>query len=440
MRDEMGKPRPTEIGTREAKVKAAPELMERGDWLCVNVETSCPWPVYPQPFEFAGHVMWIVPLTQEEYGGVAMMVPKELSREEAEGLLLRFLSVLSWRERSGIAVAHRSGGSMPFMMGLNKKIGFAIREEFDLTELLCPEEERPRIALALMREALSLNNHGYSFLSCWRVLELAYPVTKDRVAWMQSTVPSLKGPGIQEALESIAESDVAAVCKHLFESGRCAVAHASGTPIINPDDPRDALRLYRELPLLRKLAEKAIEDGFGIPTRSTEFAQHLYELRGWKKVFGDDLVCRLLCGAGPLEGEQVDMPSISVRLRQRPPYMPMENMEIAGLDVQDAIIKVAYKSADGLFEIRFQLDFGEERLLFAIDDGIYGRDDGSVAAAEYRREFHRFLRDYFLNGELLILNSDTGEILSRKDAFLPRNCYVELGCVLKYGIPLRGVA
>lgn len=429
MRDEMGKPRPTEISTREAKFEAAPELKERGDWLCVNVETSCPWPVYPQHFEFAGHAMWIVPLTQEEYGGVAMKVPKELSHEEAEGLLLRFLSVLSWRERSGIAVAHRSGGSMPFMMGLNKKIGFAIREEFDLTELLCPEEERPRIAMALMREALSLNHHGYSFLSYWRVLELAYPVTKDRVAWMQSIVSSLKGHGIQEALESIAASDVEAVCKHLFESGRCAVAHASGKPIINPDDPRDALRLYRELPLVQKLAEKAIEEGFGISMRSTEFAQHLYELKGWKKVFGDDLVRRLLSGAGPLEGEQADMPSISVRLRQRPPYIPMENMEVAGLDVHDAIIKVAYKSADGLFEMRFQLDFGEERLLFAIDDGIYGRDDGSVAAAEYRREFHRFLRDYFLNGELLILNSDTSEILSRKDAFLPQNCYVELdGC------------
>ena len=177
---------------------------------------------------------------------------------------------------------------------------------------------------------------------------------------------------------------------------------------------------------MQKLAEKAIEEGFGIPTRSTEFAQHLYELREWKKVFGDDLVRRLLSGAGPLECEQADMPSVSVRLRQRPPYIPMENMVISGLDVLGAIIRVAYKSVDGLFEMRFQLDFGEERLAFAIDDGIYGRDDGSVAAAEYRREFHRFLRDYFLNGELLILNSASGEIVPRKDAFLPQNCFVDL--------------
>ncbi len=426
MRDDMGMPRPTEISTREAKFAAAPELKERGDWLCVNVETSCPWPVYPQSFEFADHLMWIIPLTQEEYGGVAMKVPKGLSREEAEGLMLRFLSVLSWRERSGIAVAHRSGGSMPMMMGLNKKLGFAIREEFDLIDLACPEEEGPRIALALMREALSLNHHGYAFLSYWRVLELAYPVTKARVDWMQATLPTLSGPGIKEALETIAAQGAEDVCRHLFESGRCAMAHASGKPIINPDDPRDALRLYRELPLVRMLAERAIEAGFGIPTPSTEYAQHLYELRGWKQVFGDNLIGRLLSGEGPREEENVDMPNVSVRLRQRPPYPPMENMTIAGLDVEGAVVRVAYNSADGLFEMRFRLDFGEERLHFAIEDGIYGHDDGSVAAAEYRREFYRFFRDYFLNGELVILNSNTAEILSRKDAFLPTNCYVEL--------------
>jgi hypothetical protein len=370
--------------------------------------------------------LWIIPLTQDEYGGVAMKVPKELSHEEAEGLLLRFLSVLSWREGCGIAVAHRSGGSLPIMMGLGTKIGFAIRDEFDLIDLFCPEEERPRIALALMREALSLNHHGYSFLSYWRVLELACPVAKDRVDWMCSTVPSLKGYDVQAALESIAAPDVETVCKHLFTSGRCAVAHASSDPIINPDEPRDAFRLYRELPLVRQLAERAIEERFGIPTRSTEFAQHLYELRGWKKVFGEDLIGRLLSGAGPLECEQVDMPTISVQLRQQPPYTPMENLAIAGLDVQNTIIKVKYQSPDGLFEMRFQLDFGEERLDFSIADGIYGRDDDSVVAAEYRREYLRFLRDYFLNGELLILNSDTGDILSRKDAFMPLNCNLEL--------------
>lgn len=352
-----------------------------------------------------------------------------ISREDAESLLYRFLSVLSWRENAGISVAHRTGGSLPMMMGLNKKFGFSIREQFDFTDIICPEEENPRIALALMREARSLNHYGYAFLSFWRVLELAFPNPKVRVGWMEETIPALKGPGIEEALENIALENIADVCRHLFESGRCAIAHATGKPIINPDDPRDALRLYRELPLVRELAVRAIEEKFGILTSSTEYAQHLYELRGWKKIFGEDLIRRILNGEMPNENEQVDMPPINVRLRERSPYLPMENMTIRTLDIEGTSIKVAYGTQDGLLELRFKLCLAEERLHFAIEDGIYGGDDGSVIAAEYRKEVQRFIRDYLLNGELQIINAETNELISRKDAYLPLNCFADLdGC------------
>jgi hypothetical protein len=190
MRDDMGMPLPVEIGTRQDKFDAAPELLERGEWICLNVETSCAWPTRPQSTEFAGQRIWIIPITQEDHAGVAMLLPSGMDREDAEALLYRFLSVLAWRENSGIAVAHRTGGSLPYMVGLNKKHGFAIREEFDLTEAVCPTDEAPRIALALMREGRSLNHHGYAFLSFCRVLELAYPESDERIAWMTGTLPS----------------------------------------------------------------------------------------------------------------------------------------------------------------------------------------------------------------------------------------------------------
>jgi hypothetical protein len=60
---------------------------------------------------------------------------------------------------------------------------------------------------------------------------------------------------------------------------------------------------------------------------------------------------------------------------------------------------------------------------------LFGHDNGSVAAAEHSKEMRRFVRDYFLNGELQMWNSETGALLSRKDAFLPVNCFVDLdGC------------
>lgn len=419
-------PFPVEIGTRQEKFDAAPELKERGEWVCLNVEPSCPWPVRPQPVEFAGERIWIVPLTQEEYGGVAMQLHDGMTTDDAASLMHRLLSVISWREDSGVIVVHQTGGSWPMMMGIKKKIGFAIREQFDFTETVCPEEEEPRIALALMREARSLNHYGYAFLSFWRVLELAFPKPKARVAWMEAALPTLKAHDLKEAFDNIAEKVTADICRHLFESNRCAVAHASGRPIVNPDDPRDARRLRKELPIVRELAVRAIEERFGIPTSKTEYQQHLYELRGWKEVLGADLIARLLRGEGPAPEEHVDLPEINVRLRERPPYAPFEHMQPINADVEGAKVILIYGTADGLMQVRFQLNLAEERLHFAIDDGIYGHDDGSVAAAEYQAEFQRFLRDYFLNGELQIFNAETGAFLSRKDAFLPTNCYVDL--------------
>ncbi len=61
-------------------------------------------------------------------------------------------------------------------------------------------------------------------------------------------------------LQSI-EPDVA---KYLYVSGRCAVAHAYQSNVVNPDDPADLIRLRKDLPVIRELARIAIEREFGV--------------------------------------------------------------------------------------------------------------------------------------------------------------------------------
>jgi hypothetical protein len=426
MRDETGRPLPVEIASRESKYAAAPELLQPGDWVCLNVDTSCPWPVRPQSTDFGGHRIWVIPLTLEEYPGIAVQCSPGLNRDEAAKLLYRFLSVLAWREEHGIAVAHQSGDRRPHMVGLNKKYGFSICEGFDFTELICPEEEDTRIALALMREARSLNHYGYAFLSFWRVLELAFPASKQREAWIERALSRLTGHGVAEALNSITAEGLKDVSRHLFESGRCAVAHASRKPIVNPDDPSDSRRLYRELPLVREMAVLAIEERFGILTPQIEYREHLYELRGWKKILGVDLVQRLVSGEGVRPNEEVDLPEIHVRQREFPHYGVFEGMSPSNAVVQDGKVHLVYRSETGLCFTNFILDFGIERIIFDIEDGIVLNDDGSVVAAEHNADCQRFIRDYGLNGELQIWNASNGGLLSRKDAFIPLNCYFNL--------------
>ncbi|GLS48436.1 hypothetical protein GCM10007885_12800 [Methylobacterium gnaphalii] len=122
----------------------------------------------------------------------------------------------------------------------------------------------------------------------------------------------------------------------------------------------------------------------------------------------------------------IELPDICVRLRECPPYGSMENMSATGIALDDGVIKLFYRSADSLFEIRFSLNFQDERLLFDVTQGVFLEDDGSVAAARHLIEIERFIRDYFLNGELQIWNALTDELLSRKDAYIPLNCFLDL--------------
>ena len=426
MRDEKGMPLPVVIPTSQAVYEAEPELASVGRWACVGIQPTTAWPVRAQSLFFAGHRIWIVPLTQEADPGVAMKLADEMHQDEAESILYRFLSVLSWRESIGIIAAYGTGGRIVRMMGRRSEFRTATRDGFDFTEVICPEDEQSRIALALVREARSLNHHGYAFLSYWRVLELVFPAKKDLTAWMIATLPALEGQAVEQAIKGIALDDIVQIQTHLYVSSRCAVAHAARRPIVNPDDPRDARRLHGELPIVRELALRAIEERFGINTPTTEYREHLYELRGWKKILGPELIANLLAGVELPEGELVDIPLINVRLRNTFPYQPLESMVPSYIVTREGVVELEYRCPDGLMAIRFALNFAEERLIFDVTSGLLGGDDGSVLAAEYRRETQRFIRDYLLNGELQIWNAESGMLLSRLDAFIPLNYMVDL--------------
>ena len=423
MRDEKGYPIPLEVMSRQAMFECEPALATNGNWICVGVSPRTAWPVKPQSVSFAGHLIWIVPTTLEAHAGLALNAPPELHRDDAEAILYRLLSLISWREEIALTVADRSGGNLPRMMGLNNGNSSPPREAFDFIELEWPEEDDARLALAFMREGRGINHFGYAFLSFWRVLEVAFPNSRARVDWMAAVLPNLDGHGVAETLAALAAQGIADVGRHLFESGRCAIAHANGQPIINPDDPRDARRLMNELPLVKELAVRAMDDRFGIQTRSKIYREHLYELRGWKAKFGEAIVGGFLQDTIP---DEIDLPRINFRLKDTPPYAPFEGMEPVDATFADGRLNLTYARPGRLVELRFTLSFEDERLVFDVANGIFGRDDGSVMAAEYRRDIECFMRDYFLNGAARIWDAETGTLLTRLAPYIPLNCYLDL--------------
>lgn len=351
-----------------------------------------------------------------------------MSREDRERLLMRFLSSVSWVEGNGALVEYFTGGNLPRPAGRSKQRGHVICDDFDLSYLPEPNDEKALLALALLREGRGLNHPGYAFLSSYRVLEVAIPEAKKQMAWVDENVDKLTH-GAKEALATLRGTGITEIGRHLYESGRCAMAHAAREPIIDPDDPTDLRRLGSELPIVMALAELAIETLLGVESSQTVWQKHLYELDGFKPILGPVIIDYLKRGEQIPDGTNLEqeLPAVSVRIRRYEPYKPFKRMEIVNLRQEGTLMHVTLQSEDAYATFRCQLDFNAERLHFDISDGVFGPpDDGTAIYAETRAELARFFRDYVGNGQIQMFNADTGALLSRKEAFMRVNCFLDV--------------
>lgn len=404
------------------------ELAQNGEWIVANVSTNSFWPITSQKVRWRGVDIWIIPIMKGYYPAVAVMVPPGKSRAECEELLMRFLSMLSWVEERGFTVDGLGGGNLPRPMGRDKERGFSICDEFDLSYFPEVTDQKAQLALGLMREGRGLNHAGYAFLSFYKILETAFPKDAKHIAWISASIASLTGFGIKEALDGIRAQGITTpddIGTHLFQSGRCAMAHGARKPIVDPDKPGDLRRLGSELPIVRALAVKAIEEVFGVDTRGTNFRKHLYELDGFKKILGPDIVDHMQKGTAPAGQVSLQIPDVSVRIRRKDHYAPLEGLRCKRVGHAGKLVHMLFELPQGDVEFGFSLDFGAERIQFDPFCDVGVCDTGSAELAERVHEVRRFWQDYFGNGQLHIVNADTGELLGRKDAYLPMNMYLD---------------
>jgi hypothetical protein len=170
------------------------------------------------------------------------------------------------------------------------------------------------------------------------------------------------------------------------------------------------------------LAERAIEEELGVETSSTVYRKHLYELAGFKAIFGTQIVDQLVRGEETKGEPEIEIPHIDVRIRGKSPYAPLSKLACKAVGHHGHLVKMRFASQDERVHIRFELDFSQERLNFDVlrDFGRI-RDDGSPEAADTFAECSRSFKEYFGHGQLYIFNSLTGDLIARKDAFIPIN-------------------
>ncbi len=239
-------------------------------WLNVGVIGSATWPPEETTVEFGRHKLLLKPATRETEQSIHIKL-RGISQVEALTLVNRFLSVLSWCADQPMENRYGwSGTSVPVAVPRESRaIGSSLA--FPFYRNLEPDK-KARLALALFREARTINSGPFEFLGYFKILNIFW---KDKSATVKGQHQNAIVEGIRTMLPRLKDELAVArlrvlgathpdVPKYLYESGRCAVAHAYADPIVDPDNVSDLHRLSEDLHIVKEIAEHLVETELGV--------------------------------------------------------------------------------------------------------------------------------------------------------------------------------
>ena len=235
-------------------------------WLNIDVKGGAIWPTEETTVEFGGHQLLLKPATKDTEQSIHIQLI-DITNLEALTLANRFLSVITWCDDYAMENMYGwSGNPIPVAVPRRtREIGSSIAFPFYRSI-----EENPKalLALALFREAKTINSIPYEFLGYFKILNIfwrdKYINKKNEIVeGLKSKIPMLTTSSSKSRLIEI-ETEHKDVAEYLYKSGRCAIAHANIKPIIDPDDIADLHRLSRDMPVIKEIAELLMENELNI--------------------------------------------------------------------------------------------------------------------------------------------------------------------------------
>ena len=230
-------------------------------WLNIGVLGGACWPTKEQKINFHGHDLILKPATKDTEQSIHINL-KGISDIEAMTLVNRFLSILSWCDDQGMVNdGGWSGNPVPVAVPKKSRIvGSSIAFPFNRD---IEKASKAKLSLALYREALSINSIPFAFLSYFKIFNVFW---KDKyvngknelVEGIRSLLPRIEDDLAKERLAELKKTEHD-VPKYLYESGRCAIAHAHSDPIVDPDNVTDLRRLSQDIWIAKAMAEYLIE-------------------------------------------------------------------------------------------------------------------------------------------------------------------------------------
>ncbi len=406
--------------------EATRQSLEQGNWMVATVDPRMSWPTQRQVITFNQKEFVLFPdsADADQTSAVALRADRYgLTSEEARREIMRFCSALSWTEESGISIIAWGGGNLPRPIGVRR--GSMITNFLEVGEMPTISSEDEWAVIAFYREGISLDNPFYSFLSLFKVIGALLPNGKKREEWIEGALDRIDNYQAKKRRDELMSQNVDASA-YLWDECRNAIAHADRKPYVNPDELDDHYRLTKDLPLLRNIAELAIEEMTSLKRSHTLWREHLYELAGFKKLLPEEVINNLKKSVPIPEDTTIEIPErYTVVARRKAEAYSFENMKPENIGQIEGGMVFNLVSEDNAIRIRTFLSFVDERLIFDPINGIgFTPNRNNKSYIRHELNVLQFSLCILSNGHLEIWDQDREIILGQSETFIPKNCFV----------------
>ncbi|VWC75880.1 hypothetical protein BLA39750_00867 [Burkholderia lata] len=373
---------------------------DRIGWLTVGVASSVAWPeddVWVE-YDHTEYLLHGARLEGERRIAPCISTPADREQiDEALSRLYRFASVLGFFKRGYVDITgHTWGGHMIRYVSPRDTFTTSLqggKRSFSCNYMPVIEDDQVRKALAFLREGRRLErvHEPYSFLSFFKVIESQFQ-PRDRVAWVENNLALVTEERAVNRINELRRQGVN-VNLHLFESGRCAVAHASvGGNIVDPDIPADRKRIAADLDIVAALANRYIKFDAGVPDEM-DLHKSRDRVASWHALMPAESVATLKAGGHLMNEEdlgQLNGATVSVRLWPDVPARQFEGMTLLPTECGDGVVKLIALSARGTIVLAFAMDVANGRMHTLLNEGGMraGVEIDEEDVEDYTRYFH----------------------------------------------------
>jgi len=384
-------------------------------WLTCSVHFSIAWPEKDVAVTYDGTQFFLRGLKQHEDHSVPCISVRLLDDEDKFETLkkvYKFTSILGWYNRGFVDISGYVSGSHPILYDAGGRVFSPTMQSgkygFSCNYMPIINEELTRKALAFWREGLKLEeiHKGYSFLSFYKVIESQFSKGKAKANWITQAIPTLTGRA-QTRVEELQNEGID-VSKHVFASGRCAVAHASaGGEIIDPDIPEDKEQIAKDLDIIKGLAKKFIQEDLGVPDRMDIFNDRnsLEPLND----FINTAHLGALKDGGSVLRKKLGLNGLQISVNQwpMPVFEGLENLSLSVNSAHNGIVSVTALNSNGL-ALTFAFDFINGKAHTQLDSSGFDNTSSHHSANEIT--FLNYQKAVIGNG-LIELNLPNGHTI-----------------------------